>query len=79
MKKHTTLILDGKTVRNLVQMKDVIKAVEVGFKNYGLGKVQMPPKVYIDLKKHNGDIRAMPVYDEGIKRCAIRMDTLTIA
>lgn len=67
-----TLIIDQRTVKKLVSMTDAIKAIEKGFKDHGLGKTLMPPKVYIDLKKHRGDFRAMPVYDEGFKKCAIK-------
>ncbi|MBD3380098.1 MAG: alanine dehydrogenase [Candidatus Omnitrophica bacterium] len=71
MNKHT-LIIDQKTIKKLVSIKDAVKAVEKGFKDYGRGKVQMPPKVYLYFKKHNGDLRAMPVYDEAVDRAGIK-------
>ena len=41
-----------------------MNSVELAFKMKGLGHAQMPPKQYLFLKKHNGDIRTMPSYLE---------------
>ena len=60
MAKRRTLILDGNTIRKIVTMKEALKAVEKGFKFYGQGKVQMPPKVYLIFER--GDLRCMPSY-----------------
>jgi ornithine cyclodeaminase/alanine dehydrogenase-like protein (mu-crystallin family) len=59
-----TLILTGKQVKKLLDMKDVLGAVENAFKHKGLGKVQMPPKVYLFYQKFDGDLRTMPSYVE---------------
>lgn len=72
MVKRKTLILEGKTIRKIVTMKEAIRAIEKGFRFFGQGKVQMPPKVYIDLKKYKGDFRAMPAYAEGFKASVIK-------
>lgn len=67
-----TLILDGKTVKKLVTIKEAIKAIEEVFKYLGEGKVQMPPKLYLHLDKYRGDFRAMPAYVEGLNACCIK-------
>ncbi|UCB56878.1 MAG: alanine dehydrogenase [Candidatus Omnitrophota bacterium] len=67
-----TLILDRKTIEKLVRIKECIKAVEYAFREYGLGKVQMPPKIYLHLDKYQGDFRAMPAYIERLDRCALK-------
>jgi len=68
-----TLILTGKQVKKLLAMKDVLGAVENAFKHKGLGKVQMPPKVYIFYEKFNGDLRTMPSYVEDMDVSAVKV------
>ena len=72
MVKRRTLILDGKIIKKIVTIKEALRAVEKGFKFYGQGRVQMPPKVYIHLDKYNGDFRAMPAHVEGLKASGIK-------
>jgi alanine dehydrogenase len=38
--------------------------VEEAFRQHGLKKVQMPSKLYLYFKNHNGDLRTMPAYLE---------------
>jgi alanine dehydrogenase len=45
-------------------MKDSLRVVEEAFRQHGLKKVQMPPKLYLYFKNHNGDLRTMPAYLE---------------
>jgi len=71
-KIYRTLILDGKTVEKITGVDEVIRAVERSFREYGLHRVEMPPKLYIHLDKYNGDFRAMPGYIESLKRCAVK-------
>ena len=66
-----TLILTGKQVEKLLEMKDVIDAVETAFRYKGLGKVQMPPKVYMDYPE--GDLRTMPSYVEDMNISAVKI------
>jgi alanine dehydrogenase len=54
----STLFLNKNDVRSLLNMADVIEAVEQAFKNWALGKAKMPPKAYLVLEQ--GDFRAMP-------------------
>jgi alanine dehydrogenase len=53
-----TLILTKETVREMLKMDEVIKAVEQAFCDWTDGKGTMPPKSYVRLEK--GDFRAMP-------------------
>lgn len=53
-----TLILDKKTVSDLLDMTTVIEAIEQAFRDWTDGKGAMPAKSYISLEK--GDFRAMP-------------------
>ena len=71
MTEVKTLILTGKQVEKLLDMKDVIDAVEIAFRYKGLGKVQMPPKVYMDYPK--GDLRTMPSYVEDLNISAVKI------
>ncbi len=53
-----TLLLNRKKIRDLLDMADVLKAVEQAFREWEDATAQMPPKAYISLNK--GDFRAMP-------------------
>jgi alanine dehydrogenase len=68
-----TLLLTGKQVKKLLEMKDVLGAVENAFRHKGLGKVQMPPKVYLFYEKFNGDLRTMPSYVEDMDVSAVKI------
>lgn len=54
----STLILGSREVAGLLDMREVITAVEQAFRDYASGEAQMPPKVYLQVAK--GDFRAMP-------------------
>jgi len=74
--KHTavkTLLLTGKQVEKLLDMKDVLGAVEDAFKHKGMGKAQMPPKVYLFYEKFGGDLRTMPSYVEDMDVSAVKI------
>lgn len=58
------LWLDQSDVQSLLDMPSTIEAVEKGFEQHGLKKVQMPVKSYLFFEKHNGDLRTMPAYME---------------
>ena len=63
---NDTLLIGGQAIRKVFSMKDAIKAVESGFREYGEGRVQMPPKVYMYFTDSEGiqvgDLRVMPSY-----------------
>ncbi|NJD53720.1 MAG: alanine dehydrogenase [Candidatus Methanoperedens sp.] len=56
--------LNRNEVESLLDMKGTLKVVEEAFRQHGLSKVQMPPKLYLYFKNHNGDLRTMPGYLE---------------
>ncbi len=56
------LFLDKDVVRELLSMETALQAVEGAFRQKGMNKVVMPPKVYVQFEKFNGDFRAMPAY-----------------
>ena len=60
-----TLILNSKEVLELLDMREVLPAVEEGFAAHGKGETIMPPKVYLPLTEYHGDFRAMPVSYSG--------------
>lgn len=64
MSKNKILYLNKKEVTRLLDMTETIGVVEKAYKEHGLGKVQMPPKLYLTFEKHNGDLRTMPAYLE---------------
>ncbi|MCL6472255.1 MAG: alanine dehydrogenase [Firmicutes bacterium] len=57
-----TRLLTASDISKIINMPDVLEAVETAFREYGLGKATMPPKLYLDLKQYNGDFRAMPAF-----------------
>jgi alanine dehydrogenase len=54
----STLFLSKNDVRSLLNMADVIEAVEQAFEDLALGRARMPSKAYLVLEQ--GDFRAMP-------------------
>ncbi len=71
--KVDTLILTATQVEKLLDMKEVIEAVEGAFRYKGLGKVQMPAKVYLDFPRYTGDLRTMPSYVEDLDTAAVKI------
>ncbi len=62
--ENQILWLNRTEVESLLDMRGTLKVVEEAFRQHGLKKVQMPSKLYIFFKKHNGDLRTMPAYLE---------------
>lgn len=57
------LILTKKELQKILPLKNikkVILAVEKAFKDYALKKIEMPPKMYLNFKEFEGDLRVMP-------------------
>jgi len=59
------LLLNRSKVEELLDMDEVLKAVEQSFGFQAEGKVLMPPKLYLELPQYHGDFRAMPAYIDG--------------
>lgn len=68
-----TLVLTGKQVARLLDMRQVIAAVEDAFRHKGLGKVQMPPKTYLFYPEFDGDLRVMPSYVQDLEVSAVKI------
>ena len=58
-------ILNRSEVEELLNMGEVLKAVERAFKLQAEGETIMPPKLYLDLPEYQGDFRAMAAYIDG--------------
>ncbi len=69
----TILWLNRKDMDGLIDIHNVLPVVENAFLEHGLGKVQMPPKVYLDFKAHNGDLRTMPGYLENMDIAGVKL------
>lgn len=65
------LWLSGSEVRKVLETGEAIKAVEEAFRQHGLKKVQMPPKIYLSFS--NGDLRTMPAYIESIDLAGVKI------
>ncbi|MBE0448495.1 MAG: alanine dehydrogenase [Actinobacteria bacterium] len=57
-----TRLLTASDIAKIIRMEDVLEAVEVAFHEHGMGRAIMPPKLYLNLSRFNGDFRAMPAY-----------------
>jgi len=68
-----TLLLTESDVKELLSMDEVMKAVELAFREKGLGNVQMPAKIYLFYNKYNGDLRAMPSYLEELDVSVVKV------
>jgi ornithine cyclodeaminase/alanine dehydrogenase len=55
-----TLILAKADMARVATTEVAVRAVEEAFGAFGRGEAQMPPKVYLSIKEHEGDFRAMP-------------------
>ncbi|MCW4019514.1 MAG: alanine dehydrogenase [Candidatus Bathyarchaeota archaeon] len=60
-------------IAELLSIEEVMKAVENAFKEKALGYTQMPPKVYLNFPKYNGDLRAMPAYLERLDVASVKI------
>ena len=66
-------MLSEQEVAGLLSIEEVLEAVELSFKESALGFAQMPPKIYLQYKKYNGDLRAMPAYLERLDISAVKI------
>jgi alanine dehydrogenase len=57
-----TILLKQSEIKNIISMKEIINALEIGFKAHANNELQMPPKEYIFFPE--GDWRIMPCYVE---------------
>jgi ornithine cyclodeaminase/alanine dehydrogenase len=66
-----TLYISNFEVQSVLGMDEAIKVVEDGFKEFCLGRVQMPQRVALNIFKVEGWVGVMPVYIE-------KTDVLTV-
>lgn len=67
------LLLTEKDVEQLLSMDEVMEAVESAFREKGLGRVQMPAKLYLFYGKYSSDLRTMPSYLEQLDVSAVKV------
>lgn len=71
-----TLYLTQDDVKSVLDMGSAIEAVESGFREMGLGKIEMPPRVYLHFEKYNGVLIAMPAYIFGLDAAGLKVVTV---
>ena len=70
------LILTQKEVQKILplsQIKKVIKIVEKGFSDFAQKIAEMPPKVYLNFKEFEGDLRVMPAWSRNLLLSATKL------
>lgn len=67
------LWLSEDDVKSVLKMDDAVMAVENAFRDHGLGRTQMPPKSYLYFSRHDGDLRTMPAYLEGLDSAGVKI------
>lgn len=71
-----TLFLTQRDVESILDMKGALEAVENGFREMGLGQIEMPPRVYLHFEKYNGVLIAMPAYIKGLDTAGVKIVTV---
>lgn len=78
-KKHLNIFLDEEKIKKSLNINDVIKTVEEGFKKKGLGLVNLLPKKGPELRKLGAFVDSMPVsvfdYDGDLQTFGIKWIT----
>ena len=64
-------LLSDDDVKRLFSMKDAVPAIEHVFAEDAEGRVEMPSKIYLDVKGY-GDFRAMPAYVPSLNTAGIK-------
>ncbi len=70
MTERKTCLMTREDVRGALSIADAVTAVEEAFRAYGEGRVQMPPKCYLDFDR--GDLRCMPAYVPELGLAAVK-------
>jgi alanine dehydrogenase len=65
------LLIPKKDIEGILSMREVMNAVESAFRYKALGKVQMPPKLYVMFPK--GDFRTCPVTSLSLDLVGLRL------
>ena len=69
-----TLYLTQDEVKEVLDMKSTLEAVESGFKEMGNDNIEMPPRVYLHFDK--GVLIAMPAYMPGLNAAGTKIVTV---
>ncbi len=67
------LTITEQQVASLITIEDAYEVVELAFREYAHGYVQMSPKVYLNFREHNGDLRTMPAFLERLNISAVKV------
>ncbi|MFO7966873.1 MAG: alanine dehydrogenase [Archaeoglobaceae archaeon] len=67
------LWVNGQEVESILLMEEVVENVETAFRYHGLGQVEMPSKLYLYFKEHNGDLRVMPTYIPHLEQAGVKI------
>ncbi|MFQ6052977.1 MAG: ornithine cyclodeaminase family protein, partial [Candidatus Bathyarchaeia archaeon] len=71
-----TLYLTQDEVRSILDMRSTIEAVESGFREMGLGNIEMPARVYLHFERYNGVLIAMPAYMKNLDAAGLKVVTV---
>jgi alanine dehydrogenase len=69
-----TIYLTQEDVKNVLDMKSTLEAVEEGFNEMGNENIEMPPRVYLHFDK--GVLIAMPAYMPGLNAAGTKLVTV---
>lgn len=69
----TLKMLGAADITRILGMEQVLELVEMAFIERGHGRVQMPPKSYLFFERHEGDLRVMPAFLEGLGQAGVKL------
>ncbi|MFH0896778.1 MAG: alanine dehydrogenase [Candidatus Bathyarchaeota archaeon] len=70
---NNVMLIPEEEVVKILTMEETFEAVETAFKEKAFGRAQMPSKVYVTIKKYNGDFRVMPSYLESLDIAGVKV------
>lgn len=73
--KHKALLLSRRQIESILKLKDVIKAVEDGYREIGSATTKVPTRIRVDMEAYNGNILVMPAYLAGMNALATKLVT----
>jgi len=71
----SALLLSRKEIEQILPPKEVIKAVEESYREFGLGTATVPPRIRVDMERYNGNILVMPAYLTGMDALGTKLVT----
>jgi len=67
------LAISEEAVASLITIEDVVEVVELAFRENAHGYAQNPPKIYLNFRGYNGDLRTMPTYLERLNISMVKV------